>query len=379
MQVQENAKIFEVLGKAQNILIALPKNPNADTLGSALALSKFIKKIGKHVDVLCEKKEFSNLAFLPGSNEIKSEIILSNDFVISVSTAETKLEELSYYSEAEQVHIHLKPQSGNFSEKDLSFNKSQALYDLIICVDTPSLEYLGDLYAKNAEIFFRTPKINIDNHINNENYGNINLVDITAASTAEMLLDLLKSYEQNLIDSEIATCLLTGIISKTNSFQHSNTTPNSFLYASELIGYGAQQQEIIQYLFKTKSIGMLKLFGRAMAKIKYLSNGVVLSATTILDLEKSTANEEDVLKVGEELAANLNDLKLLFFSHEVSGGLEIHVYSGANIKLAEVINHFGGILVAPNSGRILLKDTKSEQLEQILTEALNNLKTRIGL
>ena len=72
----------------------------------------------------------------------------------------------------------------------------------------------------------------------------------------------------NLIDEDIATLLLTGIITDTGSFQNANTTPKSFAVAAQLISYGARQQEIIQHIYKTKQLSQLKLWGRILSKIQ---------------------------------------------------------------------------------------------------------------
>ena len=84
------------------------------------------------------------------------------------------------------------------------------------------------------------------------------MVDIVAASTAEVVYEILKS-RPSLIDEDAATALLAGITSKTNSFQSSSTTPDSFARAAELVQLGAHQQEIIRALFKTRAFAMVKL------------------------------------------------------------------------------------------------------------------------
>ena len=132
------------------------------------------------------------------------------------------------------------------------------------------MEDLGSLNEHNADLFFETPKINVDNKAENEYFGAINLVDVTATSVAEILAGLLQEYEAQLLDEDILLpCLLTGIISKTQSFQHVQTTPRAFLKASELVALeGGRQQEIIKNIYKTKPLSLLKLWGRALARMK---------------------------------------------------------------------------------------------------------------
>ena len=378
--MQDQERLFQMLTSSQRIFIALPANPNGDTLGSSLALAAFLRKMNKEVDVYCQKQNFGNLSFLPGISEIKHQINLPKSFVITVSTDSTKLDELSYNVEESKVNIYLKPKQGTFSPENVSFGSEVAGYNLVICLDTPSLGLLGALYESNAELFFQTAKINIDNHVNNENYGNINIVDITASSTSEILLELLKSYEANLIDENIATSLLTGIISETNSFQHNKTTPNSFLKASELIALGAKQQEIIRNLFKTKTLAVLKLWGRAMARIRTLPEyATTFSVVGLQDIEKSEAREPDILKVAEDFMANISDAKLLFFVAERPGFLEMYASSNPNIKLKELVQFLGGEFIGDNFAKIIVRNVAITDVENFLVDTLQKLKPRLGL
>lgn len=373
-------QFFDLIAKSQRVLIALPKNPNGDTLGSGLALAAFLRKLNKDVEIICETKDFGQYGFLPGIGDIKSEIQLAKNFVISVATNRASLEELSYNILPDKISIYLKPKSGVFQPEDVSFGTEAPTYNLIICVDTPSLESLGKLYEQNTEVFFNTPKVNIDNHLNNENYATLNIIDVTASSTAEILLNLLKNYEESLIDENIATNLLTGIIYETRSFQHTATSPNSFLHASELINFGARQADIITNLFKTKDLAVLKLWGRAMARIKTIPEfSTAYSAVNMADVQKSGTNYEQILKVAEDFVANISNHKLAFLAVEREDSVELFITSNPNIKLAELALYFGGEYVGEHLVRVELKDLTLDQTEAKVNEALSNLKPRLGI
>lgn len=380
MEFEKQQQLFDTLGKSEKILIALPSHPNGDTLGSSLALSAFLKKMNKDVEIYCSNSDFGKFSFLPNIGDIKNEMVFPKNFVVKVSTANTKVDEVSYHHENDQLKIFIKPKSGEFTPEDVSYGSEASPYDLIVCLDTPSLEQLGPLFEKNAEVFFATPKVNIDNHIRNENYANINIVDVTAASTSEILLELLKQYESNLIDESIATCLLTGIISETNSFQHNSTTPSTFLRASELVALGANQQEIIRFLFKTKELPVLKLWGRAMARIKNVPEiGLVYSMVSAQDMEKSQASSEDLEKVLAELVVNVADARLLILVAERQGFLEMYIHAHPNVKIAEIVNHFGGQLLSATLGKAVLEGVPIVQAETVILETVNKLKQRLGL
>ena len=125
---------------------------------------------------------------------------------------------------------------------------------------------------------------------------------------------------------------------------------------------------------------MLKLWGRAMARMKNLSvHGVVYTVVSAQDIERSNASHEDLLKVVQEMIANLPDLKLLFFVAEADDQVEMYIYSTPNIKIGEVVNYFGGEFISGSLGKAQLKVAKLDEVETLLSNALNNLKMRIGL
>jgi phosphoesterase RecJ-like protein len=378
------------------VLIALPKNAEPDAVGSALALAAFIKKLGstvngssptaeKTVDVVCEQGDFSQLGFLPGTAEIKNITKLPGTFTITIDTRTVHVDEISYTSPTpDALEIEIVPKGGSFTAKDVTLSEHATAYDLIITVDTPSLGMLGELYAQNAEVFFRAVKVNVDSHIANENFGDVNLVDIVAASTAEVVYELIRGYGHDAVDEGIATALLAGIISKTNSFQNSATTPGSFQRASELVQLGARQQEIIRALFKTRQFSMMKLWGRAMARTKVMPElGVAYSAVNAQDVERSGASDADVLAVAREFSRNadgIGDAKLVFLFVERDGvGMEAYISANQNVKLADVVAYFGGELVSAGLAHAKLVDVHTVDIEHLLGEMHAKLKGTIGL
>src|SRR6478609_4717373 len=114
MQLPNKQHFFEALDKCQNALIVLPKNPNGDSLGSALALAGYLQKLNKNADIICAQEDFQELSFLPGINKIRGGTELSNSFVISISTKNTKVDEISYHSFSDRIDVHIKPEQGNF-------------------------------------------------------------------------------------------------------------------------------------------------------------------------------------------------------------------------------------------------------------------------
>jgi nanoRNase/pAp phosphatase (c-di-AMP/oligoRNAs hydrolase) len=312
MDLPIEQQIFEQIRKSNKILIILPQNVFADSLSSALGLRLFLNKLQKDVLVASAGQPPENLKFLPGADVLKSQISAYKSLVVTVDTAVKKLEEISYQTEADKARIYLKAKEGEFAPQDLSFSTEKFPVDLIFVLGARSLEDLGRIYEDNTDLFFETPKINIDNHSDNEYFGQLNLVDITVSSVAEILAEILQKYEEQLVDQDIATCLLLGIIFSTRSFQHVQTTPRAFLKASELVALGARQQEIIKHIYKTKSLPLLKLWGRALARMKILeSEKIVYSVLSPADFERAGAGENELLPVLEEFVDNISGYKII--------------------------------------------------------------------
>jgi hypothetical protein len=284
-----------------------------------LALRAFLKKLEKDVTLLSFTEVAPRFSFLPDSSEVTTKIDLTKNLVINVATNRAQLSELSYKKNPEQLSIYIKPVKGEFTPEDISFDASNFPFDLVVLIGIANLEQLGEFYSKNAQLFFQTPILNIDFKGSNENYGQLNLVDLTATSVSEIILDLINKFESSLIDENIATQLLAGIISETNSFQHVRTTPQTFLKASQLVALGANQQDIVGHLYKSKSLGLLKLWGRALARLKQdFDNLLVYSAVNQSDLQKAGASEEDANAIIKEMVSQLSFAKIFLFLKEES-------------------------------------------------------------
>ncbi len=318
MDSSPRQQILELIKKANNIAIVLPEQISADALASGLALKLFLAKQQKEAVLVSCGQVPDILRFLPGAENLQSRISVQSGLVIAIDTSIKKLEELSYQKHDRQVNIFLKSGGEEFGEADVSFVRKQSPLDLIVAIGGRGLEDFGKTFAEEAGRFFEVPKINLDNRPDNEYFGTVNLVDITASSVAEILTELLQAYEQQLLDEDIATCLLAGIIEKTSSFQHAQTTPKTFVKASELVALGGRQQEVVKNLFKTKSLGMLKLWGRALARLKILpAQNAVYSVLNQGDFEKSeNGGAGEVLPVLRELVDGLGNHKIIGLAAE---------------------------------------------------------------
>lgn len=168
-------------------------------------------------------------------------------------------------------------------------------FDLIISVDVSSP---GMLAFENIK-----PHINIDHHVSNSRFAEVNIVDDKACSTSFIVYKIFKKSGW-LITRRIATALMAGLYYDTGSFMHSNTDIETLRAASELTRLGADKAQIVKSFFKTMSIPQIKLWGRILEKIKTTDKGVTVSVVTNDDLKECGATHEEVDRVVDYLNTN---------------------------------------------------------------------------
>ncbi|MDP3042866.1 MAG: DHH family phosphoesterase [bacterium] len=347
MLTQEQ-QIFEQIKKANNILITFRKTWNGDSVASGLAMFLFLKKLGKEVNIAAEKFDSGKLfSFLPAYNEIKNSIDNLRKFIISLDITNTKVDQIKYKMEDNTLNFIISPKDGLFTEDDISSRSSGFKYDLIIALDTADLESLGQIYDNDTEFFYKTPIINIDHHSENEEFGQINFIELTAVATGEILFSLFESYSRDLIDEDVATCLLAGMISKTRSFKTPNVTPKALLTASQLISMGARREEIVNHLYRSRPINVLKLWGRVLARLSSSQDGkLVWSTLTNMDFAKTESCEKDLDDVIDELIINIPQAKIVVIIYEKTGAeatepiTNILAYSVKNINSLNLIKEY---------------------------------------
>lgn len=318
--LNQEQQIFEQVKKAQSILITFNKVWNGDTISSALALFLFLQKIGKSVEVAAEKFDNGKLySFLPAYNKIQNNLDNLRKFIISLDITNAKVDKIKYKIEDNVLDFIISPKDGFFTHDDIKTRSGSFKYDLIITLDTPDLESLGTIYDNDTEFFYQVPIINIDHHSNNEEYGQINHIELTTIATAEILFNLFTAYAADKIDEDIATCLLSGIISKTRSFKTQNITPQALSISSQLISMGARREEIVNKLYRSRSMNVLKIWGRVLARLSgELEDSLVWSTLSKIDFDKTGTTEKDLNEVIDELIINIPQAKIvvMFFETE---------------------------------------------------------------
>ena len=318
MALNQPEQIKKLLDDKKHILITFRKNGNGDAIASAVALLLFLEKQGKRADVICQDFVLPRqYAFLKKADAIKPAVSDLQKFIITLDVKDAGVQELSYDMKDEKLRIYVTPKKGFLTRDHVRTAQSDFKYDLIITLDTQDLASLGALYDNNTDLFYKTPIVNIDHENANEHFGHINVVDITATSTAEVVYGLLKQLGEEYIDEHVATALLTGMIAATHSFKAPNVKPHTLATAGKLMSIGANRDYIVQNLYRTRTVAALKLWGKALAHLEHDKRiGLVSSTITRDDFVRSGAEEHDLKDIIDELISNSPEAKLILLLHE---------------------------------------------------------------
>ncbi|OIP79609.1 MAG: hypothetical protein AUK21_03505 [Parcubacteria group bacterium CG2_30_48_51] len=346
MALTQTEQIKTQFEKAQRILITFSKNFNADAISGSLALFLFLKHLGKDVTILCE--DFyrpKTLEFLPQIDKIMGKSDELSQFVISLDLTHTKVKEFSYDTEGERLRIFITPEDGEFTEADVEIkNQAHAAYDLIITIGTQDLESLGTFFDERAESFYETPILNIDNRSSNEGYGQINVLDLTAVSITEILYRLFKELDSSYMHKDLATLLLTGMITRTKSFKTSVVTPHALRVASELVEQGGAREEIVKNIYQSHSLNTLKLWGRVLARLKSrVDNQLVWSLISQEDFNLADASAENFEGMTDELIVSAPQARVivLLFEKEDTGVIQVWIRAVKNVDALALAAQLG--------------------------------------
>ena len=372
----------------QRILITPHANVDPDGLGSALACFQLFKAMGKDVTVICPDTPPESLDFLPGFETLTQNVEDSENFVITINMEKgVEVDKLRYSVEDNKVNIIVVPKNGNIRPEQISLAEGEKKYDLIVVVDTADMALLGSVYTDHIDLFSKVPILNIDHHISNTRFGQLQMIDATSASTTEVLYNWImqNSEWKQYLTPDIATLLLTGLITDTRSFQNPNTTPRSLEVAAELLEKGARQQEIIQNIYKTKPLSTLKIWGRALNSIQIDTKaGIVWSSISKEDLAEMGANSKETHGILDELISTIPDADVhVLFTELEEGGLKGSMRSSPSIDVSALAaESFGGGGHARAAGfRIKEFDNFSLQVlecVQKLTEGMQKQRTAVG-
>jgi len=341
--MEEFSQAENLIQRSHSILILPPREIDGDTLASSLALFSTLKKIGKNVNVLTGEIP-DKFKFLDGWQSRTAE-----NFVISINTTGKEISKMRYERNNGDLKIYLAINKGELRAEDVSFPTISQTPDLLVTIGVKSLADIGGFFEQNSRLFSETPVLNIDNHPSNENFGEVNLVDVTSSS-AEILTNLIRfmeSEDEAFLDENIATHLLTGVICASQNFRNPTTRPKTFETSAFLIERGGNHQKIIQHLYKQKNVSQINLLGRILEKLSFNEPKELYSASLVeKDFQECQASSKDLGFVMEELKFNfryLPNLLILWESHASPIAIKGIFYSTKKGLAEKILQNYEGV------------------------------------
>jgi phosphoesterase RecJ-like protein len=327
----------------KKIVITTHHKPDADALGSSLALANYLKKKSHDVTVITPSDYPSFLSWMKG-----------NDEVINFEEP----------GKAEIVAEKIKEA------------------DIVFCLDFSCLNRLCEMgeMVKQSKAY----KVNIDHHQDPKDFADFRVWSAEAAATCELLYELIvKAGDKNLIDKDIAECLYAGIMTDTGGFKHPNTSKNIHLVTAELIGIGADNSKISRLIYDTNSVNRLKFLGFALTRRLTILNDLhtayfAISKKDLKKYQSQTGDTEGLVNY----ALSLDGIKIAALFTERKDGVKISFRSSEEVEInkfaATFFNGGGHKNASGGTSKLSLKET-TEQFEKLIKENKHILFNQLEL
>lgn len=251
-------QIVEKIKASANILLTVGNNPSVDDLSAAIGLAALLNKLDKHATAVFSGAIPPAITFLDPAKVFENNIDSLRDFIIALD--KEKADHLRYKVEGDLVKIFITPYRTTISNEDLEFSHGDFNIDLIMVLGASNKEDLDKSIEAHGNILQNVSIISLSAGMQVSQLGNINWNDDTASSLSEMIAGIgeaMKS-EKPLLDQQIATALLTGIVFSTARFSNAKTTSKVMTLAAQLMAAGADQQLIAAQLQESHEINSLK-------------------------------------------------------------------------------------------------------------------------
>jgi len=248
--------IVQRLKKANNVLVTVSNNPSVDQLAACIGLTIALNKLDKHATAVFSGEVPSTIEFLQPEETLEKNTDSLRDFIISLD--KSKADKLRYKVEDRVVRIFITPYKTSISDQDLEFSQGDFNVDVVLALGVHQQKDLDQAITAHGRIMHDATVITVNNQPGAD-LGSINWLNTTASSLSEMVTNLIHLFEApDLLDQQIATALLTGIVAETERFSNDKTTASTMNASAALMAAGANQQLVAMKLQeppKEKSLG----------------------------------------------------------------------------------------------------------------------------
>ncbi|HSW98537.1 MAG TPA: hypothetical protein VLF71_01745 [Candidatus Saccharimonadales bacterium] len=237
--MEQKQAIADRLKQSNNILVTVSNNPTVDQLASCIGLTLALNKMGKHATAVFSGAVPSTIEFLQPEKTIEKNTDSLRDFIIALDKA--KADKLRYKVEDTVVRIFITPYKTSISDKDLQFSQGDFNVDVVVAIGVHNQNDLDQAITAHGRILHDAVVATI-NTLPGGELGTINWLDPSASSLSELVTQLLTSMDPQILDGQMATSLLTGIVAETERFSNARTTPVTMSLSAALMSAGANQQ-----------------------------------------------------------------------------------------------------------------------------------------
>ncbi len=237
----ENQKIqvVERLKQANNILVTVSNNPSVDQLAACIGLTLALNKAGKHATAVFSGSIPSTIEFLQPEKTLEKNTDSLQDFIIALD--KSKADKLRYKVEDKVVKIFITPYRTSISQKDLDFSQGDFNVDVVVALGVHMQSDLDQAITSHGRILHDATVMSINIAPGSE-LGSVNWVEPSASSLSELGVQIVNALDQKLIDGQISTAFLTGIVAETDRFSNQRTSPQTMSISAQLMSSGANQQ-----------------------------------------------------------------------------------------------------------------------------------------
>jgi len=285
----------QAIKKYNNFLITVHTSPEGDALGSEIGFLGLIEKLGKKGVIVNEDK-----------------IPYGYDFICPKGL----------------INI-------------LDKNSSRIVFDCFVALDCADLARTGEVYKLNS---LKKPILNIDHHISNRNFGDINWVDPEASSCSEMVYRLYKKLGAK-IEKFAALAIYTGIMTDTGSFHYSNTSSSTFKAASELLKTGINTAEVYRNTHENIPLSDMKVLLKLLPKIKFYFSGKVacfrITKQAVKDARFSIDIADQLLNFAR-MIKGVEVVLLLKENFNLKNQVRINLRSQGKVDVNKIASYFAG-------------------------------------
>lgn len=242
-QVQLANKIKAV----NNILLTVSKNPTVDQLASTLGLTIALTRLSKRSVAVFGGAIPPAIKFLEPEKTFENNADSLRDFIISLS--KDKADRLRVRPDGDFVKVYITPYRTKITPADIKFEDGDFNIELVIALGANSRDEVDGSIASYGKIFHSATIATMNLGQHHDALGTISWQDTSASCYAQMCYNLIKQLdEETMVDEQVATALLTGVVAATDQFRNGLTTPEVMTLSANLMSHGANQQLITSEL-----------------------------------------------------------------------------------------------------------------------------------